>query len=332
MECVSIIVPMYNVEKYVEKCLKSLLKQTYKNIKIYAVSDGSPDNSLKIAEKYSKKDNRIICIDKINGGYGSVLESTINMIDTKYFLICDPDDWLEDNAIETLINEEEKNNLDLVIGDRYDVFVDGDIKKIVRTNTNYPFINISENIIEEDNIEKYCFLYVSPHAKLYRTEVAKNIIFPHKVSYTDFILYTLSLTKCNRVEYINKPLAYYLIDRPGNTNTDRSLKAINAHIIVWNSIYEQISKDGLKHNYIYNRLYHEFKMILKSYSKYSEKLFNDDIYSDLIQIHKKLIIHKKSIISVNNELIKKRLDYKLLLNKRISLKFYIKLNRLLSRW
>ena len=84
---ITVIVPTYNVEKYIGKCLKSLLNQTYKNFEIWAVDDGSPDNSKEIIQKYQKVDNRIKYIYKKNGGYGSVLEYCIKKINTKYFLI-----------------------------------------------------------------------------------------------------------------------------------------------------------------------------------------------------------------------------------------------------
>ena len=96
---VTIIVPIYNVEKYVEKCIKSLLSQTFKNIQILAVDDGSPDNSKDIIRKLSKKDDRVKLVVKENGGYGSVLQYAIKNIQTEYFIVCDPDDWLRQDLI-----------------------------------------------------------------------------------------------------------------------------------------------------------------------------------------------------------------------------------------
>ena len=103
MAKVTIVVPIYNVEKYLPKCLDSLISQTFKDIEIWAISDGSPDNSVKIIKEYEKKDKRVKCIEKENGGYGSVLEYAIKNIKTKYFLICDPDDWISEDAIEVFI-------------------------------------------------------------------------------------------------------------------------------------------------------------------------------------------------------------------------------------
>ena len=101
---VTIIVPIYNVEKYVEKCIRSLLSQTFKNIQILAVDDGSPDNSKDIIRKLSKKDDRVKLVVKENGGYGSVLQYAIKNIQTEYFIVCDPDDWLRKDAVEKLYN------------------------------------------------------------------------------------------------------------------------------------------------------------------------------------------------------------------------------------
>lgn len=103
MANVTVLVPMYNVEKYVSKCLDSLISQTYKDIEIWAVNDGSPDNSRNIVLDYAAKDSRVKLIDKENGGYGSVLQMGIKKIKSPYFLVCDPDDWLEPTAIGKIV-------------------------------------------------------------------------------------------------------------------------------------------------------------------------------------------------------------------------------------
>ena len=123
-EKISIIVPIYNVEKYLEKCFNSLISQSYKNIEILAINDGSTDNSQKIIDEYVKHDNRIKAIIKENGGYGSVLEMAIKLIDSEYFTICDPDDYLEVNAIETLYKVANKTKADLIYGKFYHIYFD----------------------------------------------------------------------------------------------------------------------------------------------------------------------------------------------------------------
>ena len=234
---VSIIVPIYNVEEYLPKCLDSLISQTYKNIKIYAVIDGSPDNSIDIVKKYAKKDKRIICIDKENGGYGSVLEETIGRIDTDYFMICDPDDWLSKDAVETLVTCAYKHDLDILTGDKYVVYSDNNEETYEATNRYFKFV---EPGVVYENPSQFSYLCPSPHAKMYRTSLAKGIKFPRKVSFTDLLLYLIVVSKSKKGMYINKALSYYLIDRVGNTTTDRSKKAFISEITVLNSILDQL--------------------------------------------------------------------------------------------
>ena len=126
---ITVIVPIYNVEKYIRKCLGSLKRQTYKNFEVWAIDDGSPDNSKKIVQEYADKDPRFKSILKENGGYGSVLEYGIKNTKTKYFLVCDPDDWLTDDALEKLHNFAENSNLDVTVGDKYNIYSE-DNKKV----------------------------------------------------------------------------------------------------------------------------------------------------------------------------------------------------------
>ena len=104
MSKVTIIVPIYNVEEYVAKCLDSLLRQTYSDYVIYAVNDGSPKNEQPIIDRYAAAyPEKVVAIRKENGGSGSVLEMAIARLDSEYFLVCDPDDYLADDALETLV-------------------------------------------------------------------------------------------------------------------------------------------------------------------------------------------------------------------------------------
>ena len=177
MAKVSIVVPIYNVEKYLPKCLDSLISQTFKDIEIWAISDGSPDNSLDIIKKYAEKDNRIKCIEKENGGYGSVLKYAISNISSEYFLICDPDDWLAPEAIEKLYNIASEKQVDLVVGAKNLVYSDNE--EIVYDASKNKNVNLKINALtvynKENGVEKALFLTPSPHSKLYKTTLAKDI-------------------------------------------------------------------------------------------------------------------------------------------------------------
>ena len=319
---VTIIVPIYNVEEYVEKCLKSLINQTLKDIEIYAVVDGSPDNSLDIVKKYAKRDSRIKCIDKENGGYGSVLEYSINDLKTDYFLICDPDDWLAKNAVETLYNEAIKNDLDIVVGDKYLVYSDNK-EETYCSSLLYAGKVEPNKIYENEEVSKLVNLSCSPHSKLFRTSLMKKVVFPKKVNYTDFLLYMISLSRSKRAKYIDKALSYYLIDRIGNSVTDVSPKAINSQITVFKETLNILERDKCDNDYMYYGMYNQFRYtILNASAKLSKenyKLLKKDLRNCLFLLKK----YKKQIkkyVTFDNTLktIYNRMIFSLLFNKVLS--------------
>lgn len=110
-ELISIIIPVYNVEKYLCECLDSVINQTYKNLEIILVDDGSTDNSGSICDKYHKKDNRIKVIHKMNGGVSSARNYGLNVATGKYINFIDPDDWVENNFIECLYSYANKDTI-----------------------------------------------------------------------------------------------------------------------------------------------------------------------------------------------------------------------------
>jgi glycosyltransferase involved in cell wall biosynthesis len=101
---VSIIVPIYNVEKYIEKCVKSILEQDYKNIEVILVDDGSPDGSPKLIDKFKKMDSRVIVLHKPNGGVSSARNAGIDIAKGEYILFIDGDDWIESDYVSYFIN------------------------------------------------------------------------------------------------------------------------------------------------------------------------------------------------------------------------------------
>lgn len=122
---ISIIVPVYNVEKYIKQSVESVLNQTYKNLEIILVDDGSKDSSGNICDEYSKKDQRIKVIHKENGGLSSARNAGLDIATGKYIMFLDSDDYFENNSCEVLYNEIEKTNADYVIGNYIHVTYDG---------------------------------------------------------------------------------------------------------------------------------------------------------------------------------------------------------------
>ena len=113
-ELISIIVPVYNVEKYLEKCLNSLVNQTYKNLEIICVNDGSPDGSLKILEEFSKRDTRVKIVSQENQGLSGARNTGLKHVKGEYVAFLDSDDWIDENAFESALNYSISHNADIV--------------------------------------------------------------------------------------------------------------------------------------------------------------------------------------------------------------------------
>lgn len=107
----TIIVPVYKVEKYLRRCLDSLVNQTYKNLEIILVDDGSPDNSGAICDEYVQKDSRISVIHKENGGLSSARNAGLEICNGVYVLFVDSDDWVENNYVEAMLEYKTENNV-----------------------------------------------------------------------------------------------------------------------------------------------------------------------------------------------------------------------------
>ena len=112
---ISIIIPVYNVSKYLRVCLDSVINQTYKDLEIICINDGSLDNSLDILKEYSNKDNRIIIIDKKNSGVSAARNDGIERSSGEYLFFIDSDDYIDNDFIEVFYNNAKKNDSDLVI-------------------------------------------------------------------------------------------------------------------------------------------------------------------------------------------------------------------------
>ncbi|MBQ3273388.1 MAG: glycosyltransferase family 2 protein [Solobacterium sp.] len=265
MAQVTVVVPIYNVEKYVRACFESLLKQTSDDFVVLAVNDGSPDNSAQIISEFTARyPDRIKSITKENGGYGSVLQLAIKEMDTPYFIVCDPDDTLEPEAVETLLNLAQVSGADITIGAKM-IMKEGSSIKEYDPSYNKQFTLLKSNRVYNRGTEEFddlFFVNPSPHAKLYRREAAKDIVFPEKTGYTDNLLFYISLLNSGKVIYTDKPLANYLIDRTGNTMTDISYKAMNGQILVFRTIAEQAVKLENIPDIFWYRMFEAFKFML----------------------------------------------------------------------
>ena len=205
---ISIIVPIYNAEKYLNKCIDSIINQSKKELEIILINDGSTDNSENIIKKYD--DKRIKYFKNKNQGIGKTRNFGIEKVTGKYIMFLDSDDFLELNACEKMFEKAEKDKLDIVICDYYRYFDNGKKEEVKLPDFKNSSLKDNPNIISE---------HLSPWAKIYKTDLIKknNIKFVENLKYEDapFVIETLDCAK--KIGKVNLPLNYYVIHEKRET-------------------------------------------------------------------------------------------------------------------
>lgn len=220
---VSVIVPVYNVEKFIDKCLNSIVNQTLKEIEIIVVNDGSPDNSQKIIDKYVKKyPEKVQSFIKENGGQGSARNLGIEKAKGEYISFVDSDDFVEKDMYKKLYNKAKENNYDIVVCGNYNVSEDYQNKNIDAFINNY-----------NTDLENIFFGKMAVWNKIYKRDILiKNKLeFKEKVWYEDLAFTLKAIMNSNTFAFIDEPLYDYLI-REGstmnNSNVKRNLEILEA--------------------------------------------------------------------------------------------------------
>lgn len=226
---VSVIIPVYNVEDYIEKCLESVVNQTLKEIEIIVVNDGTKDNSIKKIEKYFS-DSRIKIINKQNGGLSSARNAGLEIAKGEYISFIDSDDFIEEKMLEELYNESE--NADIVFSN----------------NLNY---NMLDNKLSKEEREfffdkmsnkgSYICMYSSAVVwnKIYKRDFLEknNLKFIEGIIHEDDIFTIKSHFLAKKVKYVKKFHYYYRINR---RDSIMSNKVKNKHLENYKVIYEQV--------------------------------------------------------------------------------------------
>ena len=221
---VSVIIPVYNVEKYIKKCLDSLVNQTLKDIEIIVVNDGSPDKSQKIIDKYVKKyPDMIKSYVKENGGQGSARNFGFDKSKGKYICYVDSDDYIDEDMIEKLYNNIEQEKSDIAICGNKIISED---YQLIKNETAFEYDY-------HDNVVNALFGKMAVWNKIYKRELIEdnNLQFRSKVWYEDLDFSVKAILSANKISYIDEPLYNYLL-RPGstmnNSNINRNLELIQA--------------------------------------------------------------------------------------------------------
>ncbi len=241
MEKVSVLVPIYNAEKYIQRCLDSIINQTYENIEIILIEDGSKDNSLKIIKEYKKKDKRIKIFPIENNGVADARNKAVENATGEFLTFVDSDDFIEKDYIETLYTNLKKYNADIAVCNCINIIEETGEK----SHKSFGINTVKEyNKIEAvESLFYYNFLRHSPWGKLYKKEVWNNIRFPLGKNYEDLaILYKLFLNS-NKVIYIPEEKYNYIIRQGSIVHNEIRKSDIEAIIEYSQKILEDITKN-----------------------------------------------------------------------------------------
>ena len=244
---ISIVIPVYNVEKYLEKCLKSVLSQNFTDYEIILVNDGSTDTSLEICKSFANSDNRIILIDKENGGLSDARNQGIIESKGKYIMFLDSDDyWNEFDALDNLVIEMESNS-DVVLYKYQEYFFE--YKKLVKKKTldyNIKALNQDKNIIIDKIFRDGNFPGSAWRVAIKRSFVLENKLFFTKGIKSEDIDWIINVfIHLKSISAVDDDFYIYLKNRPGsitNTANFKSFKDLYYSINKWRSILEEIKE------------------------------------------------------------------------------------------
>lgn len=204
MTVVSVIVPVYNAEKYLCKCIDSILNQTFRDFELLLVDDGSPDGCGAICDEYETKDNRVTVIHKKNGGVSEARNAGLDRAKGDFISFVDPDDWVEETLLQEAVDFLQKNSTDIVC---FEVCEIKRHKKFVqyRFDRNKIFESgIATEKILADIIDN------SPCNKVYKKEVWNGVRFPVGRRYEDVATIYKTFYNSEKVGYLKKALYYYI--------------------------------------------------------------------------------------------------------------------------
>lgn len=282
---VSLIISVYNMEKYIEECLESVFNQTHKNIEVIIVNDGSTDKSKDIIQKFILKYENIIYIEQCNQGLAMSRNNALKYVSGEYVLFLDSDDYLEENCIELLYKKAKENDYDMVIMGHRKVYNDnlyhGDEYGINNLDENKSYSGkFVANMILESKIQGYAC------DKLIKVESLKenNLYFEPGKYIEDLYPIFKQVYKSNKVAFVNKPLYNYR-QLQNSISHKRTEKLINDYAYANIKVLDYIQdKKDFNDDSVLTFQYEAFRTLIsmineyynKSYKIYSE--FNKNIF------------------------------------------------------
>lgn len=269
---ISVIIPIYKAEKYIEKCVRRIMEQTYQNLEIILVDDGSPDESGAICEALAKEDARIRVLHKENGGAATARNAGLDVMTGSYIAFVDADDYMELNYIETLYRTLSENQAQVALCSFYTVDEDGNTAHIDRLhdeqetelasseeknetaagNAQMAELFTGNEIILQD-LQGH-WEHVAPWGKLYQADLFAGVRYPKWPAYEDEPVFIRVFDKVEKAAATKAKLYYYVQHAGSLMNTAYSEKQRSTTIQMWHERIEYYSDGVPKHEELLNRI------------------------------------------------------------------------------
>ena len=244
---ISIIIPVYNVEKYLSRCIDSILNQTYKNLEIILVDDGSPDNCGAICDEYALKDNRIKILHLKNGGPSYARNKGIEIATGDYIGFVDADDYIDENMFNKMLLKQKEVDADIVCCNHTLVYYDNKIKKLDSV--------ISNGFVNKDSAMKLAITELSFGAflwnKLFKKEMLYNFKLKEGIFYEDYDAGTRLIANAGKIFYICDNLYFYFQGNPNSTTHQHNYSKVLDHFNVAIDVVNLCKKSNLNESLYY---------------------------------------------------------------------------------
>lgn len=302
---ISIIVPIYKVEKYLSSCIDSILNQTFTDFELILVNDGSPDNCPQICEEYKEKDSRIIVIHKENGGVSSARNAGLDIAKGEYIGFVDPDDTIDNKMYQVLYEVIEREKADVAVCDFYLVNEQTGDKILNLTGGNSTKIQIFDNLTVLKKFYEQEAYFIVPWNKLYKRNIFNNLKYPLGLIYEDEYIAHRVFHKVDKVVCIPEYLYYYLQRKTSILGGSSNIKKADKVLAKLDRIhyYKQHNLEDLMHRankdfidlffWSYSCIrreekYNHFK--LKEMRNYYRKNYKDFIRGSYTSFREKIVL------------------------------------------
>ena len=277
---VSVIVPVYNVEKYVKECLENILNQSLEDIEVICVNDGSTDNSLDILREFEKNDSRVKVISQENQGLSGARNTGMRNVSGKYVTFIDSDDYFTEGCLKDLYEICEEKNLDVVIAKLRNF--DEDTNEIIPSDyyeMDFLKKRVGNNVFDYSNIGERVFnISVTAPGKFYRYDLISDMEFPKGVIFEDNLFFTEVMFRAKRVLFYDE----YIYNRRvrADSITTSNFKSFPDSIFISNKLIELTKEYGHYDEFKYKLFRHKIKKIYKRFMMVPEE-YKSDFYDKI---------------------------------------------------